>query len=137
MKQPQLTRWETGRISVSSRNRHSRDRQAIVNELLAQLDLIEGELRRLGWWRDAAEPPQPPDANRMFAGLTFPHWLQYVFLPNARSAVHTDTLPASSQVGLMAMRQYDYHSTVPEALPLVDLLHTFDRLVERAGTGIR
>jgi hypothetical protein len=43
----------------------------------------------------------------------------------------------SSQVGLMAMRQYDYHSIVREALPLVNLLHDFDRLVERASIRSR
>jgi hypothetical protein len=42
-------------------------------------------------------------------------------------------LPKDSQVGIMAMRQYDYHSSVPEAHRLVSLLHEFDELVKHAS----
>jgi len=112
------------------------DRQVVLDQMLVQLDLVERELRCLGWWRDDTEPPPPADDGKMFAGLSFPHWLQYKFLPHARSAARADELPTSSQVGLMAMRQYDYHSTVSEALPLVGLLNEFDRLFERARFGI-
>ena len=61
---------------------------------------------------------------------SFELWLQCIFLPNARSAIDTNSLPDDSQVGLMAMRQYDYHSSMPEAQPLVNLLHEFDGLVK-------
>ncbi len=105
--------------------------------MLAQLDRVERELRRLGWWTDDSEPPHPPENGTLFSGLSFPHWLQFEFLPHARSAAQTDELPTSSQVGLMAMRQYDFHSTVSEALPLMGMLQEFDRLFERARSGIR
>nr|WP_261361997.1 hypothetical protein [Humisphaera borealis] len=39
-------------------------------------------------------------------------------------------MPIHSQVGLMAMRQYDYHSHVPEAQGLLKLLQDFDELIE-------
>jgi uncharacterized protein YqcC (DUF446 family) len=60
---------------------------------------------------------------------SFELWLQALFLPNARHAVQTDTLPADSDVGGMAMRQYDYHSSIPEAHGLMKLLYEFDDLV--------
>jgi uncharacterized protein YqcC (DUF446 family) len=60
---------------------------------------------------------------------SFELWLQCIFLPRAREAVKTNTFPKNSQVGLMVRRQYDYHSYVEEALPLVALLHEFDRMV--------
>jgi uncharacterized protein YqcC (DUF446 family) len=102
--------------------------------IAAQLDEIEAELKRIGFWH-----PDPPDLQRRFSIMklktyldapTFELWLQCIFLPNARRAVEVGELPKESQVGLMAMRQYDYHSYVEEAQRLVALLHDFDRLVE-------
>jgi uncharacterized protein YqcC (DUF446 family) len=98
----------------------------------AQLNLIEVELRRLGWWLDSLHPPSPPDSTKLFGGRPFPQWRQYEFLPHARLAVQTGELRLSSAVGLAAMRQYDYHSQLLEAFPLVSLLRRFDDLFERA-----
>src|SRR6478609_11831550 len=86
---------------------------------LAQLAAIEAELKRIGWWSQ-----NPPDllgqikAGKMRTYLDAPSfelWLQCVFLPNARRAASASELQTTSQVGVMAMRQYDYHSHVPEA----------------------
>ena len=105
-----------------------------ASKLLVMLDEVEAEMRAIGYWSDA-----PPDllaeveAGRLRSYLdapTFELWLQCVFLPSARQAVLERALPAGSQVGLMAMRQYDYHSHVPEAQRLVALLFEFDALVE-------
>ena len=102
---------------------------------LEQLDRIEAEMRRIGFWSE-----NPPDlqsdiaAGRLQSYLDAPSfelWLQCVFLPNARQAARENSLPAASQVGLMAMRQYDYHSSVPQAHSLVRLLSEFDKIVER------
>ncbi len=100
----------------------------------ARLDDIEAEMKRIGYWKG-----DPPDllaeyqAGRMRSFLdapTFELWLQCVFLPNARAAAAARNLPSGSQVGLMAQRQYDYHSHIPEAQPLLNLLHRFDAIVE-------
>lgn len=64
---------------------------------------------------------------------SFELWLQQVFIPNAREGVATEDLPKKSQVGVMAMRQYDYHSTVPDAAELLRLLNDFDEMVESYG----
>ena len=93
-----------------------------------QLDLVEAELRRLGYWSD--DPPDVPASSSFLDAPSFELWLQCVFLPNARDRIKTGNLPERSQVGLMAMRQYDYHSSVPEAHTLVGLLNDFDRLIE-------
>jgi uncharacterized protein YqcC (DUF446 family) len=106
---------------------------SILPQLSAQLSEIEAELRRLEWWSD-----QPPDllaevaAGRLKSYLDAPSfelWLQCVFLPNARARVAEGDLPAGSSVGEMARRQYDYHSSVEEAKPLLGLLRRFDELV--------
>jgi uncharacterized protein YqcC (DUF446 family) len=102
--------------------------------LLQQLDRVEAEMKRIGYWSE-----NPPDlqaelaAGRMQSFIDSPSfelWLQCVFLPNARRATRDNDLPTESQVGLMALRQYDYHSSIPEAHPLMRLLSEFDDLVE-------
>lgn len=92
-----------------------------------KLDEIEAEMKRIGYWSDA---PRVGGATSSFTEApSFELWLQTVFLRNARDAVRARQLPADSQVGLMAIRQYDYHSQVPEAQRLTDLLSEFDALV--------
>ncbi|QDT27837.1 hypothetical protein Enr10x_31710 [Gimesia panareensis] len=111
----------TGRLMVS---KQATDKDALV---LAKLDEIEAELKRIGFWSETPEMTEP--ANFLEAP-SFELWLQCVFLPHAREAAGKGTYPERSQVGLMALRQYDYHSYVPEAQTLLKLLHEFDRLIE-------
>ena len=94
-------------------------------------------MKRAGLWH-----PDPPDvrsaydrgeARSYLDAPTFELWLQCVFLPNARAAVETRTFPTRSQVGLMALRQYDYHEHVPHAQRLLRLLHEFDDRVAWAA----
>jgi uncharacterized protein YqcC (DUF446 family) len=101
--------------------------------LSEKLGQIEAEMKRIGYWQE-----NPPDLRARYASgelhsyldaPSFELWLQVIFLPNAREAVRTGTLPKGSQVGTMALRQYDYHSSVPEAEDLVRLLNEFDDLV--------
>ena len=110
------------------------DRDA--RSLLAKLDEIEAELKRIGYWH-----PDPPDLQREYRegrmrtyldAPSFELWLQRVFLPNARVAVEARDLPANSEVGEMARRQYDYQEFVPEAQELLRMLRRFDRLVMKA-----
>ena len=102
-----------------------------------QLDRIETELKRIGFWS-----ADPPDLRAKYASgemrtyldaPSFELWLQQVFIPSARAGVASEDLPKKSQVGVMAMRQYDYHSRVPEAAELLRLLNDFDEMVESYG----
>lgn len=112
-------------------------RHRLLAEIGRLIDLIESELKRIGYWS-----PNPPDLRSRYAtgemktfldAPSFELWLQQVFIPNARDAVAKDALPKKSEVGLAALRQYDYHSTVPEAHNLLSLLSEFDEMVERCG----
>lgn len=94
-------------------------------KVLSALDEIEAEMKKIGFWKD--NPPKIKVGNYLEAP-SFELWLQCVFLRNARKAAKTGEYPTNSQVGLMAMREYDYHSCVEEALNLVSLLHDFDKL---------
>ena len=99
----------------------------------ATLETIEVELKRIGFWQD-----NPPDLLALcdsgeiksyLDAPSFELWLQCVFLPRARLMLQNDQLPPSSSVGVIAMRQYDYHSYVEEAQPLLRLLNAFDAQV--------
>jgi uncharacterized protein YqcC (DUF446 family) len=106
--------------------------------LLEKLDQVEAEMRRIGYWQEAVPPEwqEKVDAGQVRSYLeapTFELWLQTVFLPHAREASRTGNLPSDSSVGVMAMRQYDYHSSIPEAHDLMRLLFEFDELVRKKG----
>ncbi|MGP9802482.1 YqcC family protein [Rheinheimera sp. NSM] len=108
-------------ITDSFRKQSEKDKS-----VLSALDEIEAEMKRIGFWKES-----PPDVRvgSYLEAPSFELWLQCVFMPNARKAAQAGEYPSSSQVGLMAMREYDYHSCVEEALNLVSLLHDFDKLV--------
>jgi len=91
------------------------------------LDKIEAELKSIGLW--SSNPPDFKISNFTEAP-SFELWLQCIFLPNARDAANNGEYPQRSQVGLMALRQYDYHSHVEEAQNLLSLLNQFDKIVE-------
>jgi uncharacterized protein YqcC (DUF446 family) len=109
----------------------------MTQQLQLKLDEIEAEMRRIGFWEKAPPDLQAAvsrgDICNFLDAPSFALWLQCIFLPNARRAVEGGVLPKDSQVGIMAMRQYDYHSSVPEAHRLVSLLHEFDELVKHAS----
>ncbi len=111
-------------MARSSREPPTRDRPALVNR---KLDEIEAEMKRIGFW--TGDPPTFTVTHYLEAP-TFELWLQCIFLPNARRAAAEDRFPSTSQVGLMAMRQYDYHEYVEAAQPLLALLREFDRIIE-------
>lgn len=94
------------------------------DEIAAKLDAIEAEMKAIGFWAD-----DPPQSTGPLDGAGFEVWLQTVFLPNARDAVRTGSFPEKSQVGVLALRQYDYHSQVPKAFGLLRLLNEFDDLI--------
>ncbi|HEV8096811.1 MAG TPA: YqcC family protein [Burkholderiales bacterium] len=110
-----------------------------IPEILAAarvtLERIEAEMKRIGFWSENP-PPLLEMANRGELGSyldapSFEQWLQCVFLARAHAAVRSDSLPSSSSVAEMARRQYDYHSYLPEAQPLLALLRAFDLLVDQ------
>jgi uncharacterized protein YqcC (DUF446 family) len=106
-----------------------------LKALAEKLDQIEAQMRRIGYWADT--PPNlladyDNGTRRTYLDApSFELWLQCVFLARAREALRTGALPPQSTVGSMAMRQYDYHSVVPEAQTLLQLLNEFDQLINQ------
>jgi uncharacterized protein YqcC (DUF446 family) len=119
-------------LTPSPTNVTSRTDLARLTDLL---DRIETEMRRIGIWsKDAPNLFDRYDRGELRSfndAPTFELWLQCVFLPRARRAVAEDSLPPDSEVGVMALRQYDYHSYVPKARELLRLLNEFDDGVEK------
>lgn len=105
--------------------------EAGIWALLAKLDEIEAEMRRIGLWRD----PPPEGGCDPLGGPDFEAWLQNTFLPSARRRIKAGDLPTRSMMGVLCMRQYDYHGTVAAALPLVGLMHEFDAMIQGAQRG--
>ena len=98
--------------------------------MAAQLDAIEAELRRAGFWQDAPLPEEAYDFSRAFGAdtMTYAQWLQFVFVPRVRELVAArGQFPASSSVGAQAVREFDGDD---RASALVTLLSDFDVLFD-------
>lgn len=91
-----------------------------------KLDEIEAEMKQQGI-RIGGEV-EPLHVKSAFGGaeMAFEPWLSSVFLPAARKAVAEHNLPANSQVGVAAMRNFDGYDEMDR---LISLLHEFDRAV--------
>ena len=96
-------------------------------QVLSKLDEIESEMKRINFW---SENPPSFTVNNYLEAPAFELWLQCIFIPNARNAAERSKYPERSQVGLMAMRQYNYHSFIEKAQLLLHLLNQFDRIIE-------
>lgn len=97
-----------------------------------KINEIEAELRKIGYWKDGELKVDLRESKEDFCSdkIPFEQWLQFVFIPNVRTMIkEKQPLPDDSMVGVKAMREWDYQSTVTEALPLINLLSEFDDLV--------
>ena len=95
--------------------------------VLSKLDEIEAEMKRIGFWSD-----NPPDftVNHYLEAPSFELWLQCILIPHAREAAGKGQYPERSQVGLMAMKEYNYHTFVERAQPLLRLLNQLDKIIK-------
>ncbi len=130
-----VLQWASNSIFRSRKPNRGASSAPARAEMAATLDEIENEMRRIGYWH--SDPPDllarcaSGEIQSYLDAPSFELWLQCVFLPNARQMLRDDRLPPSSSVGVMAMRQYDYHSYVEEAQTLLQLLNRFDTELNR------
>ncbi len=112
---------------MSISDEHSRIISEKDKQVFSKLDEIEAEMKRVNFWSD-----NPPvfTVNNYLEAPSFDLWLQCIFIPHAREAAGKGQYPEQSQVGLMAMRQYNYHSFIEKAQPLLRLLSQFDKIIE-------
>lgn len=95
--------------------------------VLSKLDQIEAEMRSAGLWQAVPLQPEQYDFRAAFAQdtMAFSQWLQFIFIPNVRSAAERGAFPAESHVVAQAVREFDGQ---PEASALLSLLADFDSL---------
>lgn len=98
------------------------------DEVARQIDQVEVELKRIGYWRDEPLPPEMYQFTQAFAMDTMPfaYWLQFIFIPRVRSLVESGgQFPPTSMVATQAIREFD---GLPETDHLVSTLSGFDAL---------
>ena len=101
----------------------------LQHDVARYADEIEAEMRKIGFWQNAALRPEQMAFTQAFAmdTMTFAQWLQFIFLPRVREAVASKRFPGSSSVGAQAVREFDGDH---EAGRLVTLLAEFDALFD-------
>ena len=105
----------------------------IYEELSEKITEIEFEMKKIGYWSEVKPSDEDFQFKLPFALDTMPFedWLQFVFIPSVRKKIEKkESLPEESNVGVAALRQYDYHSLVPEAHDLMRLLFEFDKILK-------
>jgi uncharacterized protein YqcC (DUF446 family) len=98
-------------------------------DVIRYVDLIEAEMRRIGFWESEPLRPEQMEFTQAFAmdTMTFAEWLQFIFLPRVREAAASNRFPSGSSVGAQAVREFDGN---PDADTLVTLLSEFDALFD-------
>jgi uncharacterized protein YqcC (DUF446 family) len=93
------------------------------------LDQIEEELRAIGRWQEQRVDPlatlPPSGVAALSESSSFTDWLEFEFLPAARSALADRSVPKGSLSGLIALREHADPSGDPEVQKLVQLLEKF------------
>ena len=90
-------------------------------------DEIESAMKKLGLWSSPRDSVPAPTGPFGAGSLTFEEWLQFVMLPNVKTAVATNTLPSRSNVATAAIRNLD---GTPGVDQLIELLSRLDRTIE-------
>jgi uncharacterized protein YqcC (DUF446 family) len=95
--------------------------------VLSKLEQIETEMRQVQLWQENPLEAEQYDFRAAFAAdtMSFPQWLQFIFIPNVKRAAATGNFPSESQVGVKAVRELD---GMAEATRLTELLSEFDAL---------
>lgn len=99
-------------------------------EVAEALLLIEKELRQLGLWSSSSPSPEQLQSTMPFSvdTLTFPEWLQFIFLPNMKILVEGGAeLPFACNIKPVAL---DYvESEQLQADLLLSAIDEMDRLL--------
>lgn len=109
----------------------------------AQVEKIQVEMKRIGFWQDEPLPDDAYDSKQAFCSdtMSLPQWLQFVFVPRIKDILATDgEWPGSSEVGIYASQQFSFFRPVSGESGtletqatiggveqhLIDLLYQFD-----------
>ena len=98
-----------------------------IQTVLSKLEQIETEMRQVHLWQENPLEAEQYNFRAAFAGdtMSFPQWLQFIFIPNVKRAAANGNFPSESQVSVRAVREFD---GMDEASRLIEYLSEFDAL---------
>ena len=84
-------------------------------------------MKRIRLWQEGPLEAEQYGFKAAFAGdtMSFPQWLQFIFIPNVKRAAAKENFPSGSQVSARAVREFD---GMDEASALIEYLTQFDAL---------
>ncbi len=84
-------------------------------------------MKRIHLWQAGPLETEQYDFKAAFAGdtMSFPQWLQFIFIPNVKRAAAKENFPSGSQVSVKVVREFD---GMDEASTLIEYLTEFDAL---------
>ena len=103
------------------------NRKKLAARAAEDVEKIEAEMKRIGYWQQEPLRPEQLEFQQAFAmdTMSYAQWLQFIFLPRVREAIAAEEFPRSSSVGTQAIREFDGDDN---AAGLVALLCNFDAL---------
>ena len=117
--------WKSIRKLAGGKRSDAERRAALAPEV----DALEAELKRLGWWQSTPIEPEKLAFRQAFGmdTMAFSQWLQFVFVPAARDMLAGNrALPPSSMLAAHAVREFD---GVDEAEGVCEVLRRIDAAV--------
>jgi uncharacterized protein YqcC (DUF446 family) len=113
------------------------DLELLKNSIKNKVQIVETEMKRIGYWcTDESVVIESTDIEK--SNLSLEKWIQYIYLNSLK--VFIDTLSLDKllpyRIGLLAFRNYDYMSYVPEAEKLVEMLNDLESEVIDFVTSI-
>lgn len=103
---------------------------ALLNDMRSALDLLEAEMRQIGWWQEQAPSAQALASKEPFCVdyLTFSQWLQWVYTPKMHSFMNqTGRLPERSH--LMPIAEEAWKGSQEDCRRLLKIVALLDALI--------
>ena len=99
---------------------------------------IEAQLRQLGQWDSVPPPPQALASDQPFCvdTLTFPQWLQFVFLPTMYGLLEEEGQNLPDRCGIAPMAEEFFRGSGLASGPLVASLVKIDELLTAGARGL-
>ncbi|MDO4776966.1 MAG: YqcC family protein [Cardiobacteriaceae bacterium] len=101
-----------------------------LDDMRTALDLLEAEMRGVGWWQQVSPAPEALASVEPFCVdcLTFSEWLQWVYIPKMHAYMNQHgRLPAAS--GLVPIAEEAWKGSAEDTRRLHEIVALLDALV--------
>lgn len=106
------------------------DMMSFLDDMRTALELLEVEMRGVGWWQQVSPAPEALASVEPFCVdcLTFSEWLQWVYIPKMHAYMNEHgRLPAAS--GLVPIAEEAWKGSVEDTRRLQEVVVLLDALV--------